>query len=654
MKRIPIILLSMGAYLSEPITHKISSDNDSERVRYGASSMQGWRVSQEDAHNCVIEFDKQTSLFAVYDGHGGHEVALYCSQKLPQFIKETEAYQKGDLKAALIDAFLGFDATIATREVVAILKEIAGDKDNDPVPSDIYSEDDEENVRNLYEEASMPIEQVMEKYQSSLVNPNLKKLQGDKLPVSPMLKARKACENSDVPSSSGCASASGSSSKASASSSVTESTAESSGESSQVKTDACNIVSSSEVSCSDTVSTSNGESVKAESNIDDLKHTSHSASTEIKSEETEIKGKIAKKESESGDSDSKQSVANGESTPENTIGPENGEISPSKGKGKAILKKNSKTEVPANTKNLRARNARQLYSKLLDFEEESDSEDDHDVTFEGAASNSSSEEGGDESSEGADDEDEGDEDGDDEDEEEEDTELYEDEDNEFTRNMTEEPGSDSGCTAVVALLRGNELYVANAGDSRCIVCRTGQAVDMSLDHKPEDEPEMARVIKAGGKVTQDGRVNGGLNLSRAIGDHAYKQNKELSDKEQMITALPDIKTLTINPTEDEFMVLACDGIWNFMTSQEVVDFVRPRLQESTGPEKLSQICEEMFEHCLAPHTMGDGTGCDNMTAIIVQFKNGILKRSASSDCSQEEESPETSKKRAKTDTTADD
>lgn len=84
------------------------------------------------------------------------------------------------------------------------------------------------------------------------------------------------------------------------------------------------------------------------------------------------------------------------------------------------------------------------------------------------------------------------------------------------------PGSSSGCTAVVALLRGNELYVANAGDSRCVICRDGKAMDMSFDHKPEDTEELERIRKAGGKVTMDGRVNGGLNLSRAIGDHAYK------------------------------------------------------------------------------------------------------------------------------------
>ncbi len=81
-----------------------------------------------------------------------------------------------------------------------------------------------------------------------------------------------------------------------------------------------------------------------------------------------------------------------------------------------------------------------------------------------------------------------------------------------------QPGSDSGCTAVVALLRGRHLYVANAGDSRCVVSRGGKALDMSVDHKPEDDIERKRIEAAGGKVTLDGRVNGGLNLSRALGE----------------------------------------------------------------------------------------------------------------------------------------
>ncbi|CAF4019297.1 unnamed protein product, partial [Rotaria sordida] len=181
-------------------------------------------------------------------------------------------------------------------------------------------------------------------------------------------------------------------------------------------------------------------------------------------------------------------------------------------------------------------------------------------------------------------------------------------------DMDNDPGSSSGCTAVVTLLRDKQLYVANAGDSRCVVCRNGQAIEMSFDHKPEDPKERSRIEKAGYKVTLDGRVSGGLNLSRAIGDHAYKKKSLLSAEEQAITALPDIRTLTLDD-QDEFMIIACDGIWNFMSSQDVIEFVRLRLDKKT----LSQICEELFMYCLAPNTCGDGTGCDNMTAIIVKF-----------------------------------
>ena len=114
-------------------------------------------------------------------------------------------------------------------------------------------------------------------------------------------------------------------------------------------------------------------------------------------------------------------------------------------------------------------------------------------------------------------------------------------------------------------------------------------------------------------------MNNGLNLSRAIGDHSYKTTDGLPLSEQMITSLPDIRTLDIDPETDSFMVLACDGIWNFMSSQEVCEFIQERLTQP-GYSKLSQICEELFMHCLAPDSDGDGTGCDNMTCIIVTFK----------------------------------
>jgi protein phosphatase 1G len=47
-------------------------------------------------------------------------------------------------------------------------------------------------------------------------------------------------------------------------------------------------------------------------------------------------------------------------------------------------------------------------------------------------------------------------------------------------DMNNDPGSSSGCTAVVTLLRDKQLFVANAGDSRCVVCRGGRAIEMSI------------------------------------------------------------------------------------------------------------------------------------------------------------------------------
>jgi len=125
-----------------------------------------------------------------------------------------------------------------------------------------------------------------------------------------------------------------------------------------------------------------------------------------------------------------------------------------------------------------------------------------------------------------------------------------------------------------------------------ILCApSGTAVDMSLDHKPTDSPELERIVRAGGQVGADSRVNGGLNLSRAIGDHFYKENQSLPLEEQMITAMPDVRTRTITE-DDEFFVVACDGIWNSMSSQEVVNFVQARLAKgSRSPEELATICE---------------------------------------------------------------
>ena len=73
-------------------------------------------------------------------------------------------------------------------------------------------------------------------------------------------------------------------------------------------------------------------------------------------------------------------------------------------------------------------------------------------------------------------------------------------------------------------------------------------------------------MQAGGFIAE-GRVNGSLNLSRALGDMEYKQSP-LPPGEQMVTAMPEIRSLDLEPGH-EFILLACDGIWDVLTNQEV-------------------------------------------------------------------------------------
>lgn len=117
-----------------------------------------------------------------------------------------------------------------------------------------------------------------------------------------------------------------------------------------------------------------------------------------------------------------------------------------------------------------------------------------------------------------------------------------------------------GCTACVCLIAGDTIYCANAGDSRCVLSQDKTAVEMSHDHKPSNTDEEARIKRAGGFVSFD-RVNGNLNLSRALGDFTYKESKDLDVEEQMVIPNPEIKTAKIDEKTD-FFIIACDGIWD--------------------------------------------------------------------------------------------
>ncbi|NWR63974.1 PPM1G phosphatase, partial [Bucorvus abyssinicus] len=523
----------MGAYLSQPNTVKSSGDGAGlgpRPLHFGFSAMQGWRVSMEDAHNCIPELDSETAMFSVYDGHGGEEVALYCAKYLPEIIKDQKAYKEGKLQKALEDAFLAIDAKLTTEEVIKELSQMAGrPQDDEDEKEKVADEDDVDNEEAalLHEEATMTIEELLTRYgQNCTKNLKTKSL-------------APAAENA----------------------------AEGTGKQ------------------HDGESNMNGEADPGE--LSDHKQRKNGKPDE---ESTGISS-TSDKASAGGTSPALQKPELGKG--DEAVTSSTGEAGPSC----------SSTGKPQRT------------TKSKFFEDSEDESDEVEEEEEDSEECSEDEDGY--SSEEAENED-------DEDDTEEAEEDEDDEEEMLLPGMEgkEEPGSDSGTTAVVALIRGKQLIVANAGDSRCVVSEGGKAVDMSYDHKPEDEVELARIKNAGGKVTMDGRVNGGLNLSRAIGDHFYKRNKNLPPEEQMISALPDIKVLTINDDHD-FMVIACDGIWNVMSSQEVVDFIQSKItqkDENGVLRPLSSIVEELLDQCLAPDTSGDGTGCDNMTCIIISFK----------------------------------
>ncbi|KAI9835525.1 MAG: Protein phosphatase type 2C 3 [Sarea resinae] len=178
----------------------------------------------------------------------------------------------------------------------------------------------------------------------------------------------------------------------------------------------------------------------------------------------------------------------------------------------------------------------------------------------------------------------------------------------------------SGCTASVGIISDNKIYVANAGDSRSVLGVKGRAKPLSFDHKPQNEGEKARICAAGGFV-DFGRVNGNLALSRALGDFEFKKSAELSPEQQIVTAFPDVVTHEITD-DDEFLVIACDGIWDCQSSQAVVEFVRRGI---AAKQDLSAICENMMDNCLASNSETGGVGCDNMTMIIIGLLRGQTK-----------------------------
>lgn len=135
----------------------------------------------------------------------------------------------------------------------------------------------------------------------------------------------------------------------------------------------------------------------------------------------------------------------------------------------------------------------------------------------------------------------------------------------------------AGCTANVILITETHIYCANSGDARGVLSEKGKSLDLSKDHKPDLPAERSRVIAAGHYV-EDSRVDGVIAISRALGDWEYKSNK-LAPEKMAVSGYPDVTKTAITPNT-EFVICACDGIWDCMSSQAAVDFVK------RGKEKL--------------------------------------------------------------------
>ncbi|XP_027101085.1 probable protein phosphatase 2C 44 isoform X2 [Coffea arabica] len=139
------------------------------------------------------------------------------------------------------------------------------------------------------------------------------------------------------------------------------------------------------------------------------------------------------------------------------------------------------------------------------------------------------------------------------------------------------PGGSTAVTAIV--IDGKDLWIANVGDSRAVVCERGAANQITVDHEPHSERR--RIEKKGGFVTtlpgDVPRVNGQLAVARAFGDQNLKAH---------LSSEPDIRHVPIDSTI-EFVILASDGLWKVMKNQEAVDLVKSIKDPQAAAKRLT-------------------------------------------------------------------
>jgi len=171
------------------------------------------------------------------------------------------------------------------------------------------------------------------------------------------------------------------------------------------------------------------------------------------------------------------------------------------------------------------------------------------------------------------------------------------------RKMVDNVPQHHGCTSVTVLVAGSlaennrHLFSANAGDGRAVLCRDGQAVRLTVDHKASEEAEVARITEAGGFII-GGRVNGQIMITRSLGDHLMKE---------YIIGEPYVQHETLTE-KDTWLIVACDGLWDVVSDQAAVDFVLENAEHSA-----SDISRRLLVKALQ-----DGS-TDNLSVSVIKL-----------------------------------
>lgn len=183
-------------------------------------------------------------------------------------------------------------------------------------------------------------------------------------------------------------------------------------------------------------------------------------------------------------------------------------------------------------------------------------------------------------------------------------------------------GNHTSRRTLSGIYSAQQVFVSHVGDCRAVLSHDGQAVALTEDHKPSLKSEKLRIEQAGGWVDKD-RVTGALGVSRSFGDIEYKNFAKCFNytgrdetlpggiwgEGQQVISKPDFKHFILERSY-EFMILACDGLWDRFSCQEAVNFVRKKLLTVKDVNKVAQM---LVEKAIDRGTM------DNTSVIIVTF-----------------------------------